>query len=259
VDQSFWQAHGDEISAAITMAVAVAIAFAIDRLVLAHAGRVASRVSDAPVSRAAETRLRLMRRLVFVAIILVGAALALSQFAKIEKLAAGLLASGAVLALVAGIAGRHVFGNALAGLLLAVAQPIRIGDMVTVEGDTGRVDDLTLSYTYLDAGDGRLIIVPNEIVAANVVFNHSTGDRSAPATVSVWAPSDADLEAARRALEGLEVSSITVAEITADGVRIEVQGPRGADRTRGGDEEGALRESAHETLRRAGILGDPAS
>ena len=49
---------------------------------------------------------------------------------------------------------------------------------MTIEGETGRVDDLTLSYTYLDPGDGRLVVVPNEKVTSGVLFNHSTGDRA---------------------------------------------------------------------------------
>jgi small-conductance mechanosensitive channel len=255
MDQTFWQQHGDEISAAITLAVAVAIALAVDRLVLARAGRVAERVGDTSVSRSTQTRLRFVRRLVFAAIILVGAALALSQFANIQRLATGILASSAVIGLVAGLAGRQVLGNALAGLLLSVTQPIRIGDTVTIQDETGRVDDLTLSYTFLDPGDGRLMVVPNEMVVSNILFNRSTGDRSAPATVSVWVPAGTDLGRARSALESLELSAVTVAEMTSEGVRIEVAGPSGDDRTRGGDEESALRESAHEALRAAGVIG----
>ena len=153
------------------------------------------------MSRAAQTRLRLVRRLVFVAILLIGAALALSNFAKIQRLATGFLASSAVLGLVIGFAARQTIANMVAGILIAITQPIRIGDTVTIEDETGRVDDITLSYTYLDTGDGRLVVVPNDKVTSGVLFNHSTGDRTAPATVSVWVPPGADLEHARRVLK----------------------------------------------------------
>jgi small-conductance mechanosensitive channel len=254
MDPSFWDRHGDLISAAITMAVAAVIAFAVDRLVIARAGRVAGRVTEVRVSRAAQTRLRLIRRLVFVVILLIGAALALSNFAKIERLATGLLASTAVLGLVIGLAARQTLGNFIAGLLLAVTQPIRIGDTVTIEEDTGRVDDLTLSYTYIDTGDGRLMVVPNEKVLTSVVFNHSTGDRTAPATVSVWVPPGANLEEARSVLKPAGAVEVTVAEMTPEGVRVELKGPREKERTQVGDEEAQLRESAHEALRKAGLL-----
>jgi len=254
VDESFWQQHGDLISALVTMVIAVAVAFVVDRLVLARAGRVAGRVTEVRVSRAAQTRLRLVRRLVFVVILLIGLALALSNFAKIQRLATGILASSAVLGLVIGFAARQTIANMVAGILIAITQPIRIGDTVTIEGETGRVDDLTLSYTYLDPGDGRLVVVPNEKVTSGVVFNHSTGDRAAPATVSVWVPPAADLDQARRVLKPAGAAEVRIAETTPEGVRIELKGSRDHERTQVGDEEAALRESAHEALRAADLL-----
>ncbi len=244
----------DAVSAIITMAVAIGVAFLVDRLVIGRGGRVAARIGDGGVSRAAQTRLRVVRRLVFVLIILIGAALALSRFDNFNRLATGILASSAVLTLIIGLAARQVLANPMAGILLAVTQPIRIGDSVTIEDETGRVDDLTLSYTYLDPGDGRLMVVPNEKVVTNVVFNRSTGDRTAPPAASVWVPPGADLGRARSALEAAEIATIDVAEITADGVRLEVHGRRDPARTKTGAEEAKLRERAHEALRAAGVL-----
>jgi len=198
VEQTFWQEYDDVIGAAITLAVTFAIAYLVDRLVLARAGRVADRISESGVSRAAETRLRVVRRLVFVVIVLIGILLALSEFTKLNKLATGLLASSAVLGIVLGLAARQVLANPLAGLLLAFSQPIRIGDTITIDEETGRVDDLTLSYTYIDTRDGRLMIIPNEQVVTSVVFNRSTGDRNAPAAADVWLPPGGDVAAALR-------------------------------------------------------------
>jgi small-conductance mechanosensitive channel len=257
VDQSFWQAHGDLISALITMAVSIAVAFAVDRLVISRGSRVAGRVTEVRVSRAAQTRLRLVRRLVFVLIVLIGIALALSNFTKIQRLATGILASSAVLGLVIGFAARQTIANMVAGILIGITQPLKIGDTVTIEGETGRVDDLTLSYTYIDPGDGRLVVVPNEKVTSGVLFNHSTGDRAAPATVSVWVPPATDLEGARAVLKPAGAAEVTIAEITPQGVRLELKGPRDHERTQVGDEESALRASAQDALRRAGLLEWP--
>lgn len=251
---SFWSSHKDLVSAVVTMGAAIAIALAVDRLAVARAGRVAARVAEGPLSRATETRLRLIRRLVFVVILVIGGALALSRFTQFERLAAGILASSAVLGLVVGFAARQTLANLVAGILIAVTQPFRVGDTVTIEEDTGRVDDLTLSYTFIDPGDGRLMVVPNEKVLTSVVFNHSTGDRTAPATVSVWVPPQADLERARSVLKPAGAAEVSVAEMTPEGVRIELKGSRAHERTRVGDEEAQLRESAHEALRSAGLL-----
>jgi small-conductance mechanosensitive channel len=246
--------HQDLISALITMGAAIVIAFGVDRLAIARAGHVAARASKGPLSRGTETRLRLVRRLIFVIILGIGAALALSRFTQFERLATGILASSAVLGLVVGFAARQTLANMVAGILLAITQPIRVGDTVTIAENSGRVDDLTLSYTYVDTGDGRLMVVPNEKVLSGPVFNHSTGDRTAPATVSVWLPPAASLDEARRVLKPAGAMEVSVVEMTPEGVRLELKGPRDHERTQVGDEESALRESAHEALRAAGLL-----
>jgi small-conductance mechanosensitive channel len=254
VEQSFWQENGDWITAAISMAVAVAIAILVDRFVIGRAARVANRVTEAGMSRSAQTRLRLVRRLVFIVIIMVGAAIALSQFEKLNKLATGLLASSALVGLVIGFAAQRVLANPLAGIMLAITQPIRIGDSVEIEDVAGRVDDVTLAHTFIDTGDGRLMVVPNEKVASSILFNRSTGDRSAPASISVWVPPEADLARARAALEELDVSSVDVAEVTPDGVRIEIHGASDPNRTVIAGEEAALRENSHQALLAAGLI-----
>ncbi|MBA2240048.1 MAG: mechanosensitive ion channel [Solirubrobacterales bacterium] len=254
---TFWESNGEWIAALITLVVAIGFAFVIDRLIFGRAGQLAVRYTDVAVSRAAATRLSVVRRLVFVVIVLIGVALALSQFEDINRLATGILASTAVIGLVFGLAARQVLANPLAGILLAITQPIRIGDTITIDDRTGRVDDLKLSYTYIDTGDGQLMILPNEKVVTSVVFNRSTGDRNAPPLAIVWVPLAADLAAARRALEPLSPTSVEVAEITPDGVRLDIRGPSGLDRTQGSGEEAALRGRAHQVLHDAGILAPP--
>ena len=80
-----------------------------------------------------DTRLRFVRRLIYAAILLLGVAIALSQFAGIAKLAASLLASGAIAAAIIGFAARQVLANFVAGIMLAITQPLRVGDWVTFE------------------------------------------------------------------------------------------------------------------------------
>jgi small-conductance mechanosensitive channel len=257
VESGFWEENGAEISAAITLVVAIAIAFLVDRLVLARAKHVADRFAETGVSRATQTRLQVVRRLVFVVILAIGIALALSQFGSIRRLATGILASSALLGLVIGFAARQTIANFVAGILVAITQPIRIGDRVTFDDETGRVDDVTLTFTYIDTGDGRLMVVPNEQIVTGVLFNHSTGDQAAPVAASVWLQPDANLDAARKTLEAAGVATVTVAETSPDGVRVEVGTGREAGRTRTGDEEAALRERALNALRAAGVLAAP--
>lgn len=255
-EQTFWEANGDWVSALISLALAFVVAFVVDRFVIVRVTAVASRVGreTTVVSRATNTRLRMIRRLVFVTILVIGIGIALGQFEKFNKLANTILASSAVIGLVLGFAAQKILANPLAGILLAISQPIRIGDKVTIEDETGRVDDLTLSHTFIDTGDGRLVIVPNELVLTNVVVNRSTGDLTAPPSASVWLPPATDLRKAREALARLEPSQLEVAEITHEGIRLEVQGPRRTGGTRANGEEAALRERAQNLLREAGVL-----
>jgi small conductance mechanosensitive channel len=253
-EPSFWQNHGDEISAAITLGVAILVAILVDRFLIGRAERVTENMETAQFSREARTRLRLIRRLVFLAIILIGVALALSQFASIKRFATGILASTAVLGLILGFAGRTVIANFVAGVLMAIRQPIRIGDLITLGEEVhGRVADIALTFTAVDRGDGSLLIVPNEKVVNEVVVNHSAGNPQAPITAEVWLPPDADLEAATRALEGSEVTAIRVAELTPDGARLELKAAiePGANREA---RESELREHAQTALRKAGQL-----
>lgn len=253
-DQTFWQQHGDEISAAITIAVAVIVAIVVDRLLIGRAVQATMRMETGELSREARTRLRLIRRLLFLLIILVGVALALSQFTSIKRFATGVLASTAVLGIIIGFAGRQVIANLVSGVLLAITQPIRIGDLISIGDDVyGRVTDVTLTYTRVDAGDGSLIVVPNERVATDAVVNHSAGNPHAPVTVDVWLPPDADVEAARKALERGEVTSAHLVELTADGARVQIKAAIDAGVDREGH-EAELRERAHGALREAGLL-----
>jgi small-conductance mechanosensitive channel len=128
------------------------------------------------VSRSTKTRLRFLRRLLFLVAFLVVAAIALSQFTELKRLATGILASTAVLAAIVGFAAQHTIGNMVAGVQLAISQPIKIGDRISFEEVEGRVVDVTLSYTYVDPGDGSSVVIPNQMLVEGIVHNHSSGD-----------------------------------------------------------------------------------
>jgi small-conductance mechanosensitive channel len=131
------------------------------------------------VSRSTKTRLRFMRRLVILVVFLVLAAIALSQFTELQRLATGILASTAVLAAIVGFAAQHTIANMVAGVQLAISQPIRIGDRISFEEVEGRVLDITLSYTYVDPGDGTAVVIPNQLLVEGIVHNLSTADTQA--------------------------------------------------------------------------------
>ena len=128
------------------------------------------------VSRSTKTRLRFLRRLLILIVFLVLVAIALSQFTELKRLATGILASTAVLAAIVGFAAQHTIANMIAGVQLAVSQPIKIGDRISFEEVEGRVTDMTLSYTYVSPGDGTTVAIPNQMLVDGIIHNLSTED-----------------------------------------------------------------------------------
>lgn len=257
MNDSFWNTYGDPIVAAIAVIGSILLAFAVDRFLLRRAERAAMRMDTTVFSREARTRLRWVRRAVFVLIILIGFAIALEQMTSVRKITTGLLASTAFLGLIVGFAGQTVIANFVAGMLLAITQPARIGDYVTVHtGDketTGTVVDIALTYTQFDTGDGDLVVVPNTSLATGRVVNHTAGDRRAPIKVSLGLPPDADMNTVRRSLEEIEGSSVTLQSLEEDRAEIEVSAPSKDTRNRI-RAEAELREKAQDSLRKAGLL-----
>jgi len=244
---SFWSAHRDLITAIITVVLAFAIAQLVDRAIARRGGALAHRVGAEP-SPVTSTRLRLVRRLLYVTILVIGVALALAQFAAVKRLATGVLASSAVLGIVVGFAARQTLANAVAGVLLAVTQPIRIGDLVTFEETTGIVEDIRLTYTYIATGSGARYVVPNERLAQSSVQNHTLADSRVRVEVSLWLPAGADAVRAVSLLGRDEGVDAEIAEVDKDGIRICARSwaPSAAER---GAVEAGLRASCLERLR----------
>src|SRR5918992_1501586 len=156
---------GDWVTAGVTIAIAFVLAEIVDRALKRRGKKLSMAVAGGDLSPVATTRLRLVRRLIFALIILIGLAIVALQFPSVKRVATTRLASSAVIGIVVGFAARQTLANAIAGILLAITQPIRIGDLVTVEEETGEVEDVRLTYTYIRLDDGRRLIVPNEVLA----------------------------------------------------------------------------------------------
>jgi small-conductance mechanosensitive channel len=117
-------------------------------------------VSDNLRARRIETQARILSRTAMTIILIAGAAIALMTFPGARHVGASLLASAGVIGLVGGLAARPVFSNLIAGLQLAIAQPIRIGDVLKVKDDWGHVEEITGTYVVLRVWDDRRQIIP---------------------------------------------------------------------------------------------------
>src|SRR5688500_1360471 len=212
---------GDWVTAGVTIAVAFLIAELVDRALKRRGMRLSSAVAVGDLSPVATTRLRLVRRLIFALIIVIALAMVALQFKSVNRVATTLLASSAVIGIVVGFAARQTLANAIAGILLAITQPIRIGDLVTFEEETGEVEDVRLTYTYIRLDDGRRLVVPNERLAQSSIQNHTIFDPRVQVEVSVWLPPDADLDQAIELISAEEEGvKATVAETDKEGVRL---------------------------------------
>ena len=97
--------------------------------------------------------------------------------------------------------------------MLAITQPIRIGDLVTFEETTGEVEDVRLTYTYLRLDDGSRLVVPNERLAQGSIENHTVVDPRAQVEVSVWLAPGADADRALELITAEDDVRAVVAEV----------------------------------------------
>lgn len=161
----------------------------------------AARVIDMLLARRhlapeAVTRYRVLRRTISVSILVVGFFSALLVIPQVRAVAGGLLASSAVLGVIIGFASQRTLGNFVAGLLIAITQPVRLGDRVTYAGEDGVIEEIGLTYTFIRTQDKARLVVPNEKLASDTIRNSTIRSRETFAEITVPVPLSADLGAA---------------------------------------------------------------
>ena len=248
IEETFWEQHGSAILVAVG---ALVVAQLVDRALSRRGTRVAHAVTRGQLSREAETRLRFVRRAIYAVILLIGVGIALAQFEGVNRIAASLLASGVVAAAIIGFAARQTLANVVAGIMLAVTQPIRVGDWITVEDTYGVVEDVRLNYTIVRAAGEQRVLVPNEKLASSILKNDTLTVEAVGVEIDVWIPPGADVSRAVDALR--EQGDVAVAETLPWGVRLAVGGDRVPPPDRGAGES-ALRARCHARLREEGLL-----
>jgi small-conductance mechanosensitive channel len=117
-------------------------------------------VEDNLQARRVLTQTRVLARTAGSVLLVAGASLMLMTFPGARQVGASLLASAGVIGIVAGLAAKPVFSNLIAGLQIALAQPIRIDDVLVVEGEWGRVEEITGTFVVLRIWDDRRLILP---------------------------------------------------------------------------------------------------
>ena len=159
------------------------------------------RISKRSLDPSVATRYRVLRRTLMAAIVFIGILSALLVIPEVRTVAGGVLASSAVIGLVIGFASQRTIGNVVAGVLIAVSQPLRLGDEVEVEGTQGVVEEIGLTYTWIRTRDNDRLVVPNERLASETIRNSTIRSAETYAEASIEVPS-ANLQATVKALEG---------------------------------------------------------
>ena len=165
------------VTAVVVIAVTVVVARVVDR-----------RLARRELAPETVTRYRILRRATVTAIALFGLLSALLTIPAVSHVAGALLASSAVIGLVVGFAAQRTLGNVVAGLLIALSQPLRIGDRVRVADTDGVVEEIRLTYTFIRTDDGARLVIPNEKLASDTIRNSTILSREKVAEITVQVP-----------------------------------------------------------------------
>ncbi|HYW03378.1 MAG TPA: mechanosensitive ion channel family protein [Gammaproteobacteria bacterium] len=151
-------------------------------------------------ARRVHTQLRLLRRISVVVIVVIVVSLMLMTFPGVARLGTTLFASAGVAGLVIGIAARPALSNLIAGIQVALAEPIRIDDVVVVEGEWGWIEEIGTTYVVVRVWDLRRLVLPITYFIEQPFQNWTRTTADLLATVFVYADYRLPVQAAREEL-----------------------------------------------------------
>jgi small-conductance mechanosensitive channel len=134
-------------------------------------GRFRVDVADNLEARRVHTQIDVLARSLWLIALMIGIAAALMTFPRVRQLGSGLFASAGIAGLALGLAARPVLENLIAGVQIAISQPIRLDDVVVIDGEWGRIEEITGTYVVLRVWDQRRLIIPFSKILANSFEN----------------------------------------------------------------------------------------
>ncbi|TNH26161.1 mechanosensitive ion channel [Micromonospora orduensis] len=186
-------------------------------------------VPDNRHARRVRTQVVMLRRLTIAVIVILTVGVMLMTFPSVRGIGAGVLTSAGVVGVVAALAAQSLLGNVFAGLQLAFSDAVRLDDVVVVEGEWGRIEELTLSYVVVQIWDDRRLILPTSYFTSKPFQNWTRTEAAVLGTAEFdvdWAvPVQAMREELRRLVEGTElwdgrVCVLQVTDATGGTVRV---------------------------------------
>lgn len=165
-------------------------------------------VRDNLRARKIHTQLNVLRRIIIIVIVVIALASILMTFPGIKQLGTAILASAGIAGIVIGLAAQKTIGTFIAGLQIAFTQPIRLDDVVIVEGEWGRIEEITLTYVVVRIWDLRRLVIPITYFIDKPFQNWTRISADILGTVYLYVDHTVPVEAVRtelqRILEGCE-------------------------------------------------------
>ncbi|MER7281296.1 mechanosensitive ion channel domain-containing protein [Dactylosporangium sp. NPDC000244] len=219
--------HADQlvIIAAAAWLLAALLVVAED----AALSRVNTEVPDNRTARRVHTQVVMIRRVTVAVVAVLAVAVMLMTFPGARLLGTSVLASAGFLGIIAGLAAQSVLRNVFAGLQLAFSDAVRLGDVVIVEQEWGRVQEITLSYVVVHVWDDRRLILPTSYFTEKPFENWTRTSSALLGAVMFdvdwWLPVPEMREELRRALESTDlwdgrVSVLQVIEATGSAMQL---------------------------------------
>jgi small-conductance mechanosensitive channel len=143
-------------------------------------------VADNLHARRVLTQARVLGRTASVLIVLLGLAAALMTLPQVRQVGASLLASAGLAGLALGLAAKPVLSNLIAGVQIALTQPIRLDDVVIIEGEWGRIEEITGTYVVVHVWDERRLVVPLNWFIEHPFQNWTRASAQIVGTVFLW-------------------------------------------------------------------------
>lgn len=158
-------------------------------------------------SRKFHTQFNILQRILIFLIVLIAVGLILMLFEDVRRIGISLFASAGIAGVIIGFAAQRIIGAVIAGLQIAITQPIRIDDVVIIENEWGKIEEITLTYVVVNIWDKRRLIVPTTYFFDKPFQNWTRTTSEILGTVFIYTDYNVPFEALRKELTRLLESS----------------------------------------------------
>ncbi len=201
----------DTVHHVISIVGIITVAWLLVRLI--RAGRIIImrkydiKAEDNFEARKAYTQFHIIENILVFLVIIVSVGIILMTFDPIRKIGLSLLTSAGIAGIILGFAAQKLIATILAGVQIAFTQPIRIDDVVIVEGEWGRIEEINLTYVVVLIWDQRRLVVPTTYFIENAFQNWTRTSSEILGTVFIYTDYDVPVDALRKELKRLVKSN----------------------------------------------------